>query len=178
MLRPLKRALLAVWVVERAIRLHIRISRTLYFRVPLLGRAASLVLDRLLLVVYGINLMSASVDVRALSISHRGSILLGGNGIVSPGSVAVTAGAKLVGRSPNDPDCLRRQAERRVLVLGDSTIIVASSVVVVSVDICDIVTVGAMSLVKQSFTEPGVYVGLPAREVKDAPSHELLAQFC
>ena len=52
MLRSFKRAVLAVWMIERAIRLHIRVSR-------------------------------------ALSISHPGGILLGGNGIISPGRVAV-----------------------------------------------------------------------------------------
>jgi serine acetyltransferase len=169
MLRPFKRAVLAVWMIERAIRLHIRVSRALYFRVPLLGRALSVVLDRLLLVVYGIDLMSASIDVRALSISHPGGILLGGNGIVSRGRVAVMAGVKFVGRSPDDPEYLRRHAERRVFIFGDNVVIGANSVVIGPVDICDNVVVGAMSLVNRSITEPGVYVGVPVRKVKDTP---------
>lgn len=175
MLRPIKRAVLAIWLVERAIRLHIAVSRTLYFRVPLLGRALSLVLDRLLLVVYGLDLMSASIDVRLLSIAHPGGILLGGNGIVSHGRVAVMAGVKFVGRSPTDAEYLRRHALRRVFVLGDNVVIGANSVVIGPVDICDNVTVGAMSLVNRSITEPGVYVGTPARKVKDAAGDEWVA---
>lgn len=100
MLRLFKRAVLAVWMIERAIRLHIRVSR-------------------------------------ALSISHPGGILLGGNGIISPGRVAVMAGVKLVGRSPDDPEYLRRHAERRVFVFGDNVVIGANSVVIVPADICD-----------------------------------------
>jgi serine acetyltransferase len=48
-------------------------------------------------------------------------------------------------------------------------VIGANSVVIGPVDICDNVVVGAMSLVNRSITEPGVYVGVPVRKVKDTP---------
>lgn len=79
----MKRIILGYWLIERYIRRHIRVSRFVYFHVPLIGRPLSLALDRMLLICYGIDLMSSSIDVKALSISHPGGILLGGNGIVS-----------------------------------------------------------------------------------------------
>lgn len=168
----MKQLLLRFWMIERFIRMHIAMSRFLYWRVPLIGRALSLICDRLLLFAYGIDLMSAAIDVKALSIAHPGGILLGGNGIVSAGRVAVMAGVKFVGRSPNDPEYLRRHAERRVFVLGDNVVIGANSVVMGPLDICDNVLIGAMSLVNRSITEPGVYVGVPVRKVGDTPSDE------
>ena len=103
----MKQMILGYWLIDRFIRHHIVVSRFLYFRVPLIGRMLSHVLDRTLLVWYGIDLMSSSIDVNALSIAHPGGILLGGNGIVSNGRVAVMAGVKFVGRSPSDPEYLR-----------------------------------------------------------------------
>jgi serine acetyltransferase len=172
---PVKRAILGWWMIESLIRRHIALSRFLYFRVPLVGRALSLALDRVLLVSYGIDLMSASIDVRTLSISHPGGILLGGNGIVSAGRVAIMAGVKFVGRSPSDPEYLRRHRERRVFCLGDNVVIGANSVIVGPVDICDNVIIGALSLVNKSITEPGVYVGIPVQKLRDAVSDEWVA---
>jgi serine acetyltransferase len=174
-MRAIKRAVLAVWMVERAIRLHIRMARALYFRGGLLGRLLCALMDRWLLIVYGVDLNSASIDVRLLAIAHPSGILLGGNGIVSGGRVAVMAGVKFVGRSPNDPDYLSRHAERRVFVLGDNVVIGANSVVVGPVDICDNVIIGAMSLVNRSIAEPGVYVGVPVRRIRDSASDEWVA---
>jgi serine acetyltransferase len=171
----MKRIILGYWLIERYIRRHIRVSRFVYFHVPLIGRPLSLALDRMLLICYGIDLMSSSIDVKALSISHPGGILLGGNGIVSAGRVAIMAGVKFVGRSPGDPEYLRRHAERRVFCLGDNVVIGANSVIVGPVDICDNVMIGAMSLVNKSISEPGVYVGMPARKVAGTASDEWVA---
>jgi serine acetyltransferase len=167
--------LLEFWLIERLIRRHISLSRFLYYRVPLLGRGLSLVLDRALLVSYGIDLTSSSIDVKALSISHPGGILLGGNGIVSRGRVAVMAGVKFVGRSPSDPEYLARHRERRVFVLGDNVVIGANSVILGPVDICDNVVIGALSLVNKPITEPGVYVGIPVRKLTGEVSDEWVA---
>jgi serine acetyltransferase len=160
-------------MIERFIRLHILVSQAAYRRLPLIGRALSLVMDRLLLLTLGIDLMSDAIAVGKLSISHPGGILLGGNGIVSPGRVAIMAGVKFVGRSPSDAQYLQRHKERRVFVLGDNVVIGANSVVIGPVDICDNVVIGAMSLVNRSITEPGVYAGVPVRRIKtDPPSDE------
>ena len=43
------------------------------------------------------------------------------------------------------------------------------------VDICDNVMIGAMSLVNKSISEPGVYVGMPARKVASTVSDEWVA---
>jgi acetyltransferase-like isoleucine patch superfamily enzyme len=172
MMNPLKSALLEIWIVERAIRLHIRVSKWCWKRVPIVGPYVSMLLDRVLLFFYGIDLLSSSIEVKALSISHPVGVLLGGNGIFSPGRVAVMAGVKFVARTPTDPEYLRRHEERRVFVFGDNVVIGANSVVVGPLEICDNVTVAAMSLVNRSISEPGIYAGAPVRKVADlAPDH-------
>lgn len=167
MWRRFKDLLLEFWLVERFIRRHIRWSSAIHARLPLVGRPLSAILDRCLLFFYGIDLVSPSVRVRALSIAHPDGVLLGGNGLRSSGRVAIMAGVKFVGRSPRDPEYLRRHAEGRVFDFGDNVVIGANSVVVGPVDICDNVIVGAMSLVNRSITEPGVYVGAPVCKVSD-----------
>lgn len=134
-----------------------------------------MLLDRCTLKKYGIDLMAMSIDVRLLSIAHPTGVLLGGNGIYSPGRVAIMAGAKFVGRSPSDPAYLERHRAGRVFVLGDNVVIGANSVVIGPVDICDNVIVGAMSLVNRPISEPGVYVGVPVRRVADTLTDEWVA---
>jgi len=169
----MKRILLDFWMIDRFIRLHIRISSWFFHSVPVVGRAISLILDRLLLIVLGIDLRSESIRIRSLSISHPVGVLLGGNGICSDGRVAIMAGVKFVGRKPSDPDYLRRHGERRVFVLGDNVVIGSNSVIVGPVDICDNVVIGSLSLVNRSITEPGLYVGCPVRKMGDGiPSDE------
>jgi acetyltransferase-like isoleucine patch superfamily enzyme len=102
-------------------------------------------------------------------------VLLGGNGIVSKGRVAVMAGVKFVGRSPTDAEYLARHREQRVFVLGDNVVIGANSVILGPIDICDNVLIGALSLVNRSISEPGVYVGIPARKVSSEVSEEWVA---
>jgi len=167
MWRRLKDMLLELWLMERFIRRHIRWSSAIYARMPLVGRRVSAILDRCLLFFYGIDLVSPTVRVRALSIAHPVGVLLGGNGLRSSGRVAIMAGVKFVGRSPRDPEYLRRHAEGRVFDFGDNVVIGANTVVIGPIDICDNVIVGAMSLVNRSITEPGVYVGVPVRKVSD-----------
>lgn len=167
--------LLNFLLLERYVRWQIRLSRSLYRNVPVAGRALSFALDRLLLLTCGLDVMSFSIDVRELSISHPVGVLLGGNGIRSSGRVAVMAGVKFVGRSPSDPEYLRRHAEQRVFQLGDNVVIGANSVVVGPVDICDNVVIAAMSLVNRSITEPGLYGGIPARKLRDDVNDEWVA---
>lgn len=169
MLRSLKDAVLSIWMIERFIRLHIRVSRALHRSFGLPGRALSAILDRMLLWLYGIDLHAPSIDAPQLAISHPAGILLGGNGIQASGRVAIMAGVKLVGRHPDDPEYLRRHAERCVFRFGDNVVIGANSVLVGPLDICDNVIIAAMSLVNASITEPGIYVGTPVRKVRDCP---------
>lgn len=168
----IKRTLLACWSIENHIRVHICAMKWLSRNIPFLGKATAMILDRLLMTVYGIDLMSTSINVKALAIAHPVGVLLGGNGIVSSGRVAVMAGVKFVARSPSDPRYIARQRERRVFQLGDNVVIGANTVVVGPVDICDNVVVAAMSLVNRDITEPGIYVGTPARKISDLVNDE------
>ena len=47
-------------------------------------------------------------------------------------------------------------------------VIGAGSVLVGPLDICDNVIIGALTLVNRSITEPGIYVGVPARRLEGA----------
>ena len=53
MIQALKRIGLAVWTVEQAIRMHIRLARALYFRGGRLGRLLCALMDRWMLITYG-----------------------------------------------------------------------------------------------------------------------------
>lgn len=163
----MKRFLLKLWMVESNIRATMRVSTWLHTRVPLVGRFLAMVVDRTLLWRFGVDVTSYRVKVKKLRISHPAGVLLGGNGIVSDGRVAVNARAKFVGPAPDDPDYLARHATADVFRLGDNVVIGANTVVVGPVEICDNVVVGAMSLVNRSITEPGTYVGIPARRISD-----------
>jgi acetyltransferase-like isoleucine patch superfamily enzyme len=163
----MKSIFLKLWSIDSHIRIWIYFSSFWSKKIPFVGKIVSLILDRLLLIIYGLDLYSSSIDIKSLSIAHPVGVLLGGNGIFSPGRVAVMAGVKFVGRSPDDPEYLRRHRERRVFVLGDNVVIGAGSVLIGPLDICDNVMIGAMSLVNKSITEPGVYVGVPVKKISD-----------
>lgn len=165
----MKRILLNLWMIESHLRAHIQISQSMG-KIPIFGRYLSLILDRLLLVVYGIDLDSKSIQVKVLSISHPSGIVLGGNGITSRGRVGVMPGVKFVGRSPTDVNYLARHRLGSVFSLGDNVIIGAGSTIVGPVTICDNVVIGAMSLVNVDISEPGTYVGIPVRKVSDKVS--------
>lgn len=143
-------------------------STFLHQKVPIVGRALSGLVDRSLLRRYGIDLVSHRIRVAHLHIPHPVGVLLGGNGLVSEGRVAVMAGVKFVGRSPDDPLYLERHASGDVFRLGDNVTIGTNSVLVGPLEICDNVVIGSMSLVNRSISEPGLYVGAPARRI-DGP---------
>lgn len=157
----------ALWHIEPNIRLRMRMSTWAYRRMPVAGRFVSMWIDRTLLWAYGLDVTSYTVNIAALGMSHPDGVLLGGNGIVSRGRVVIMSGVKFVGRSPTDPEYLRRHAEQAVFRFGDNVVIGANSVVVGPIDICDNVVIGAMSLVNKSIDEPGTYAGVPARRIRD-----------
>ncbi|MEL6529899.1 MAG: DapH/DapD/GlmU-related protein [Pseudomonadota bacterium] len=163
----MKRFLLKLWMVESNIRATMRVSTWFHTKMPLIGRFMAMLIDRTLLWRFGVDVTSYRVKVVKLRISHPAGVLLGGNGIVSKGRVAVNAGAKFVGPAPDDEEYLARHKTGDVFRLGDNVVIGANTVVVGPVDICDNVVVGAMSLVNRSITEPGTYVGIPAKRISD-----------
>lgn len=173
----MKRLLLKLWMVESNIRGTMRLSTWLHHRVPGIGRFLAMIVDRTLLLRYGVDVTSYRVRVRELQISHPAGVLLGGNGIVSDGRVAVNSGVKFVGPAPDDPEYLLRHATGDVFRLGDNVVIGANTVLVGPLDICDNVVIGAMSLVNRSITQPGTYVGIPVRQIcTDVPGDAWVAR--
>lgn len=173
----MKRLMLNLWMVESNIRATMRLSTWLHARVPIIGRYVSMIVDRSLLWRFGLDVTSHRVRVARLQISHPCGVLLGGNGLVSDGRVVVNAGAKFVGPAPDDTDYLARHATGDVFRLGDNVVIGANCVLVGPLDICDNVMIGAMSLVNRSITQPGTYVGVPARRISnEAPSDVWVAR--
>lgn len=158
--------------IEWQINKHLIISKFFYYKVPFIGKFISATLDRLLFIVYGIELMSFSINVNKLSITHPGGILLGGNGVFSTGRVVIMSGVKLGGRSPNDELYLQKHSVQKVFEFGDNVVIGTSSVILGPVTICDNVLIGSMSLVNKSIYEPGVYVGVPVKKVSDQISND------
>jgi len=106
----IKRLLGRMLSIEPHIRGQSCVSTFFWRKVPLLGKPISLILDRLLLWCYAIDLRAHSIGGVQLAISHPGGVLLGGNAVVSTGRVAIMAGVKLVARSPSNPEYLRRHA--------------------------------------------------------------------
>jgi UDP-2-acetamido-3-amino-2,3-dideoxy-glucuronate N-acetyltransferase len=51
-------------------------------------------------------------------------------------------------------------------VIGENCYIGGGTQIVAAAKICDNVTLGAMSFVNKDITEPGVYVGIPARKLR------------
>lgn len=164
--RGIKAWLRPLWMIESQVRGWIALSKASR-RIPGIGKALALLIDRLMLAAYGLDMTSASISIAKLSISHPVGVLLGGNGIISSGRVAIMAGVKFVGRSPSDPDYVERASKGEVFVLGDNVVIGANSVLVGPLTICDNVVIGAMTVVNRSINEPGIYVGSPARKIRD-----------
>lgn len=86
---------------------------------------------------------------------------IGNNNIINTSSIIehetkignhnhVAIGAKLSGR----------------VSIGDNCFIGAGAIIIDKISICDNVTVGAGSIVIRNITEPGTYVGNPARKIK------------
>ncbi len=164
--------LFRVFRIEWQINKHIKLSRFTYYKIPIIGKFISLTMDRFLLIIYGIELMSFSINISKLSITHPGGILLGGNGIFSNGRVVVMSGVKFGGRSPNDELYLEKHKQQRVFELGDNVVIGTGSIILGPIIISDNVLIASMSLVNKSIKEPGVYAGIPVKKISDQINYE------
>ena len=164
-----KRLILAAWSLSGQVRVWIKTSKFLADSLPIFGRPISMILDRLLLIIYGVDVTSQNMFIADLRIPHPTGVLLGGNGLRSNGTVVVNSGVKFVGRSPRNAKYLALHAQKNVFELGHNVVFGTSAVVVGPVSICDNVVIGAMSLVNKDITEPGVYIGCPVQRV----SHEV-----
>ena len=106
----LKRIWHGLFDVDANIRWRMALARAAHDKLPLIGRLLARIMDRTLLTTYGLDVYSHTVRIAALTMSHPQGILLGGNGLVSSGRVAIMSGVKLVGRNVNDPEYLARHA--------------------------------------------------------------------
>lgn len=165
-----KKILLSIWLYESQLRVLIRIGYLVGNKIPYIGRPMSMLLDRLLFILYGIDLACFSVNVHYLSIAHPGGILLGGNGIRCSGKLAIMSGVKFVAKEPDDETYLALHAIQEVFKIGDNVVIGANTVIMGPVEICKDVIIGTQSLVNKNITEPGVYVGCPVRKVEGSVS--------
>lgn len=150
------------------INLQIKVARLIFRISPFAGKVYSFFFDPFCLFLLGIDMTSYTVNIKKLSIAHPVGILLGGNGIVSSGTVIISSGVKFVGKSPADPAYLRKHASKSVFTLGTNVFIGAGCVLVGPLSICDNVIIGAMSLVTKSIDVPGTYVGNPLRRISDS----------
>lgn len=156
----MKARLRFLWQTGEQVRLLIRLSCGLA-RVPLLGRALSLLIDNLLLYLYGIELTSTSLDIGRLVIGHSTGVVLGGNGIRCTGTLHISSGVVFARRYIETGI----EPEHFFDIDGDLTI-GANSVLLGPLKISGPVTIGALSLVTKDISEPGTYIGQPARRLE------------
>lgn len=156
----MKARLRFLWQTGEQVRLLVAWSRLLS-RIPLIGRALSLLTDNMLLYFYGIELTSTSLDVGRLVIGHSTGVVLGGNGIRCTGTLHVASGVVFARRYAAGDD----GAEHFFDIDGDLTV-GANSVLLGPLKICGPVTVGALTLVSRDILEPGTYIGQPARKLE------------
>jgi serine acetyltransferase len=127
------------------------------------GRALSIWLDNLLLALYGLEVVSSSLDVRTLVVGHSTGVVLGGNGIRCTGKLHLSSGV-VFARRYNDA---RPATGSPMFVIDRDATIGANSVLMGPLTIKGPVVIGALSLVTSDITEPGIYVGCPARKIRD-----------
>lgn len=140
----------------------IRISRA-FTAIPLIGKPLSILTDNLMLMLYGIELTSTSLHVHRLVVGHSTGVVLGGNGIRCTGTLHLSSGV-VFGRRYSDG---HPEPEHFFEIDGDVTI-GANSVLLGPLKIKGPVIIGALTLVTNDITEPGVYVGTPARRLDSA----------
>lgn len=156
----MKARLRFLWQTGEQVRMGIVLSRGLS-RIPLVGRALSIFADNLLLLFYGIEVTSPSLAIGRLVIGHSTGVVLGGNGIRCTGTLHVSSGvvfARRYGRAGGDEPGPFFDFE------GDVTV-GANAVLLGPLKIKGPVTIGALTLVAHDISEPGTYVGQPARRL-------------
>jgi hypothetical protein len=153
----------------------LKFGKFLYEKIPHMLIFLSIVIDRVILLLFALDGSSGNIFVTDLRIPHPAGVLLGGNGIASSGRVLVNAGLKFVGKSPKHPEYLARHAEKSVFKLGDCVVIGANAVLIGPLTICDNVIIGAGSVVTRDILLSGTYVGAPSKRIADAHCEEWFA---
>jgi len=165
-MRKLEKAIKSLLLISNQINFLLAAGKILN-KIPFMGIVFSILLDRLILFFYALDVSSRNIFVDSLQIPHPVGILLGGNGIRSRGRVIINAGAKFVGKSPRDPAYLDAHRKKSVFVLGDRVVVGANVVLIGPLTICDNVLIGAGSVVTKNILEAGTYIGIPAKKISD-----------
>lgn len=131
-------------------------------KLPVLGKAASIICDNFVLYIFGTELTSSSIDVKELVIGHSTGVVLGGNGLRCTGTLNLSSGV-VFGRRYGEPQASDPDP---FFDLHGNVSIGANSVVLGPVKIVGPTIIGALTLVTHDITEPGVYVGIPAKRLK------------
>lgn len=157
-----KNLLRGIYLSSIQIDFLVRLSRSAS-RFGVFGKAISIVLDNLMLTLYGIELTSRKLDIKHLVVGHSTGVVLGGNGIRCTGRLHLSSGVVFARRynSVAGPE-----PEVFFDIDGDLTV-GANTVILGPVKICGPVTLGALTLVTRDILEPGVYVGTPARKIDE-----------
>jgi serine acetyltransferase len=160
----MKRYLRVFYLSNVQIALLVRLSRQLE-RIPLFGRAFSIIIDNTMLLLYGIEVISRSVDVKDLVVGHSTGVVLGGNGIRCTGMLHVSSGVVFGRRYATSAQADSEQTP--FFDIDGDLQVGANSVLLGPLRIKGPTVIGALSLVAHDITEPGVYVGSPARRLPD-----------
>jgi len=149
------------------IALIIKISKFLY-SYGILGRLSSRLIDKVIRIIYCMEVSSFSIDVNELSVGHSVGVVLGGNGIKVDGTLRVASGV-VFGRKllPNLHEYHEHSYKEEIFFKcnGDLTV-GANTVLLGPISIAGPTFIGAMSLVDRDITEPGTYVGNPLRRIR------------
>lgn len=135
----------------------------------IIGKAISILLDNIILHLYGMEVTASSLDIKRLIIGHSTGVVLGGNGIRCTGTLHISSGVVFARRYHADADDPQTVSSPLFTIDGDLTV-GANSVLMGPLSIKGPVLIGALSLVTRNITEPGVYVGAPAKKIRDLPA--------
>lgn len=150
------------YLTSYQINLLIKISKCIY-RLPVIGKILSILIDNLMLHLYGLELSSRTLEIDKLVVGHSTGLVLGGNGIRCTGKLHVSSGVVFARRYKEiNTDNLNNIFFD---IQGDLTI-GANSVLLGPLKIKGPVIIGALSIVAHDIVQPGVYVGSPAKLIR------------
>lgn len=153
------------YVTTIQIRVLIRFSKYISDK-TILGKVISILIDNLMLLLYGLEVSSRTLNVKNLIVGHSTGVVLGGNGISCSSNLQVSSGV-VFGRRYNQNDKENYDKDNPMFVIEESLQVGANTVLLGPLKIKGPSIIGAMSLVTRDITEPGIYVGIPAVRIGD-----------
>ena len=137
----------------------IRVSSRLSKRVPGFYYA-SLVVDVLIHLFYGVECTSSTIECDKLIVGHMAGLVLGGNGIRCRGKLHVSSGVVFARKYSDMEHYVGPMFDiQGSLTVGSNTVIVGPCCFIGNV------VIGALSLVNPGTYTDGIYVGAPAKAV-------------